>query len=314
MDLKQIEYFVHVAELGSFTKAAVMLDVAQSAISRQIRQLEVELQQSLLLRNGRGVTMTEAGKALLEHGLGILHQVERTREIVSKAKGALSGHVVVGLPPSLSRLLTVPLTRAFHQKMPHASLAICEGLSINMQESLRNGRMDIALLYTPTPTTEIDIIPISNEPLYLIERATSNQSEDVVSLTALADKPLVIPSKPHSIRMLVESALAEQGYHPNIALEIDSVPAILELVCDGLGCAVLSQMALVRFEKAELLHMRQIGSPPLTTRLALATSARRAMTLTQHAMLDLIQTLMQRVTCQHDIEGNPAVNRAIGVR
>ena len=248
--------------------------------------------------------MTEAGKALLEHGRGVLHQVERTREIVSKVQGTLSGHVVVGLPPSLSRLITVPLTREFRQTMPHASLAICEGLSINMQESLRNGRMDIALLYTPTPSSEIDIIPISNEPLYLIERTAPSLPDDAVSLTELADKPLVIPSKPHSTRMLIESALAEQGYHPNIALEIDSVPAILELVSDGLGCAVLSQIALTRFEKSELLHIRPIGTPPLNTRLALATSSRRAMTLTQRTMLDLIQTLMQRVTPQHIIMGS----------
>ena len=80
MDLKQIEYFVRAAELGSFTRASVVLDIAQPALSRQVRLLEVELRQNLLVRNGRGATPTEAGKLLLEHGRGILHQVERARE------------------------------------------------------------------------------------------------------------------------------------------------------------------------------------------------------------------------------------------
>src|SRR5215208_4163183 len=80
MDLRQLEYFVRVAELGSFTRAAVALDIAQPALSRQVRLLEVELRQTLLVRNGRGATPTESGKVLLEHGRGILHQITRVRE------------------------------------------------------------------------------------------------------------------------------------------------------------------------------------------------------------------------------------------
>ncbi|MFN4065519.1 MAG: LysR family transcriptional regulator, partial [Parazoarcus communis] len=99
MDLKQLEYFVRVAEMGSFTRASIALDIAQPALSRQIRLLEVELRQNLLIRNGRGVTTTEAGKLLLEHARGVLHQIERAKEELSRIRGALSGRVAVGLPP-----------------------------------------------------------------------------------------------------------------------------------------------------------------------------------------------------------------------
>ena len=136
MDLKQLEYFVRVAEMGSFTKAAMALEVAQPALSRQIRLLEVELRQNLLLRNGRGATPTEAGKLLLEHGRGILHQVARAREELGRVRGALAGRVAIGLPPSLARVLTVPLTRQFRQQLPEASLSITESLSNSMQEWL----------------------------------------------------------------------------------------------------------------------------------------------------------------------------------
>ena len=107
MDLKQIEYFVRVAELGSFTRASVVLDIAQPALSRQVRLLEVELRQNLLVRNGRGATPTEAGKLLLAHGRGILHQVERAREELGRVRGALAGRVAIGLPPTLARTLSV---------------------------------------------------------------------------------------------------------------------------------------------------------------------------------------------------------------
>src|SRR5512141_2544688 len=104
MDLKQLEYFVNVVDLGGFSRAARLLRVAQPAISRQVRSLEVELRQTLLMRNGRGATPTEAGKRLLAHARGILAQAERARADVDESKGASVGHVVVGLPPTVARL------------------------------------------------------------------------------------------------------------------------------------------------------------------------------------------------------------------
>ena len=156
MDLRQLEYFVRIAELGSFTRAASMLGVAQPALSRQVRLLEVELRQSLLLRNGRGVTTTEAGKVLLEHGRGILHQVERAREDLGRVGGTLAGRVAVGLPPTVARMMAVELTREFRRRLPQAALSISEGLSVSMQERLIAGRLDIALLYNPTPSPDFE--------------------------------------------------------------------------------------------------------------------------------------------------------------
>src|SRR5512144_417804 len=106
MDLKQLEYFVNVVDLGGFSRAARLLDVAQPAISRQVRSLEVELRQTLLLRNGRGAVPTEAGKRLLAHARGILQQVERARREIDEVKGAPVGPVVVGFPPTLALALT----------------------------------------------------------------------------------------------------------------------------------------------------------------------------------------------------------------
>ncbi|MFM2261786.1 MAG: HTH-type transcriptional regulator CynR, partial [Pseudomonadota bacterium] len=169
MDLKQLEYFVRVAELGSFTRAAQALNVAQPALSRQVRLLEVELRQNLLVRNGRGATPTQAGQLLLEHGRGILHQVERAREELGRVRTGLTGRVALGLPPSVARVLTVPLTRAFRSKMPEAQLSISEGLSSAMQENLQNGRLDIAVLYNPSQVTGIEHTPFVQEALWLVQ-------------------------------------------------------------------------------------------------------------------------------------------------
>ena len=212
MDLKQIEYFVRVAELGSFTRAAIALDVAQPALSRQVRLLEVELRQNLLTRNGRGAAPTEAGKLLLEHGRGILHQVERAREELGRVRGALAGRVAIGLPPSVAKAMTVPLIREFRQRMPEATLSISEGLSVAMHESLATGRLDIALLYNASASPDIELSPLLEEQLFLVQRQTGKAQPAAkprpVPLREVANLPLVIPSRPNAIRMLVESEMA----------------------------------------------------------------------------------------------------------
>jgi len=297
MDLKQLEYFVRVAELGSFTRAAGVLNIAQPALSRQVRLLEVELRQNLLLRNGRGVTTTEAGKLLLEHGRGILHQVERAREDLGRVRGALAGRVALGLPPSIAKMLTVPLTREFRKRLPNAALSISEALTISMQEGLQTGRLDIALLYNPPATPELDTLPLLDEDLFLIgmRPARPPSSASPISLKEVSTLPLVIPSRPNAIRMVVETEMAGIGCKPEISLEIDGVSAILDLVADGAGYAILPRYALATTPRPEAYEVRPIESPRLVSRLALTTAAGRTTTMTQQAMLELIQQVAGEV-------------------
>ena len=293
MDLKQLEYFVRVAELVSFTRAAQVLGISQPALSRQVRLLEVELRQHLLRRNGRGATPTEAGQLLLEHGRGILHQVERAREEMARVRSGLSGRVALGMPPSVARMLTVPLTRAFRQQLPQAQLSISEGLSSAMQENLLSGRLDIAVLYNPSPMPGIEHRALLEEELLLVQPRPPGLQEDPppppLPLREVAALPLVIPSRPNAIRMLVETQMAAIGCRPQIALEIDGVSAILDLVADGAGCAILSRNAVMRSIRPSAYATRAIEQPQLRIGLSTSTSSLRPSTLTQQATLALLQ-------------------------
>ncbi len=291
MELEQIEYFVRVAELGSFTRASRALNMAQPALSRKIRLLEVELRQNLLVRNGRGATSTDAGKLLLEHGRGILHQVQRLREELGRVRGSLAGRVAIGLPPSIAKVLTVSLTREFRAKLPQAALSISEGLSVAMQESIINGKLDIALLYGAVPTPGLELTPLLDEDQFLIQRKGQRNQTEAVTLKDVAALPLIIPTRPNAIRMLVESEMANINCHPNIVLEIDGVPAILDLVLDGAGCAVLSKNAVTTSGQASLFSVRPITG--LHSKLSIAVSSQRPATLTQQAMLELMQQLVK---------------------
>ena len=295
MDLKQLEYFVRVAEMGSFTRAALVLNVAQPALSRQVRLLEVELRQNLLTRYGRGATPTEAGLLLLEHGRGILHQVERAREELGRVRGGLTGQVALGLPPSVARVLTVPLTRAFRQRLPEARLSIREGLTTALQESLVNGRLDIAVLYNARPVPGLEIEPLASDELVLVQCASARRDPSAsISLEALSRLPLVIPSRPNAIRTHVENQLAAAGLRPRVALEIDGVGAILDLVADGAGCAVLSRHALAGVAKPGAFGLHPIetaAGEAMQIPLFTASSALRPSTGAQRAVLVLLREL-----------------------
>lgn len=281
MDLKQLEYFVHVAELGSFTRASSFLSVAQPALSRQVRSLEVELRQTLLERNGRGVTLTEAGKRLLEHSRGILAQVERARLDLEDHRGAATGRVVLALPPSVSRTLTGPLVRAFRERFPKATLSVVEGLSTYALEWLAIGRADCAVVYNVVPSAAIELVPVLNEQLFLVSgrsRAPAKGRKLVgaaITLAEVAQQQLVIPSRPHSMRMLLETALANVGCKARVALEIESIPAILDLVKHEDVHAVLALNAIQSTGNAQDFCVRPIGPPKLVATLWIATSSQR---------------------------------------
>lgn len=289
MDLKQLEYFVRVAELGSFTRAAQALSVAQPALSRQVRLLEVELRQNLLVRNGRGASTTEAGKLMLEHARGILHQVARAHEELGRVRGSLAGRVAVGMPPSVARVLTVPLTRAFRQRMPQAQLSVSEGLTATLQQGLQSGRLDIAVLYNADAAAELDIRPLVMEELVVVRQRGADALAAELSLADLAALPLVVPSRPNAIRMWLEQSVARAGLRLRVALEIDGVSAILDLVADGAGCAVLPRHAVLHSAAPAQFVLQPLQAPGLHIPLSVAVSAQRPATLTQRAMLELLQ-------------------------
>lgn len=291
MDLKQLEYFVRVAELGSFTRASIELNVAQPALSRQVRLLEVELHQNLLTRNGRGATPTEAGKLLLEHGRGILHQVAVAREELGTVRGSLAGRVSIGLPPSLSRLITVPLTREFRRQLPHAQLTLTEGFSLLMYEGLRVGHLDIAVLYNPDRSPELETATLHEEELVLI--SAREKRREPIAVKDVAALPLIVPSRPNAFRMLIESAMTKVGCKPRIVLEVDGLNAILSLVKEGLGHAVLPRYTLSNFDNPEPFAVRSIHSPPIMSQLVLVWSSRRPTTETQKKALEVIRKVVR---------------------
>ena len=291
MDLRQLETFVRVAELGSFTRASIVLQAAQPALSKQIRKLEVELGQTLFSRHGRGILLTEEGALLLEHARGIIEQVSRARHALNAIKESPLGKVVIATPAVTGKAMTTGIITTFRQRFPKASLEIIEGKSRFITEWLLTGRIDIAILYDPPASPQLEITPLMSHDLSLFSLAdkTLAPKGKPVQFRDLGKYPLILPGHPHSIRTLVETEAAKAGVKLNVVLEVDGASFILELVQLGHGYTILPDFSLKRSGFAKTLQLNEIVAPRLKRSLKVAVSTQRPVTRIARETVKLIR-------------------------
>lgn len=274
MDLKQLEYFVRVADLGSFTKASLVLSVAQPALSKQVRRLEVEFRQALFNRTGRGITLTDEGKVFLEYARAIIEQVERARSALNSTRSSPVGQVVIATPAITGRTLATGFIKAFRERFPRASLEIIEEHSRVIQEWLFMGRIDIGILYDPPASPLLEIMPLKSHELSLFSLASNAPfpKGKPVQFRELAKVPLILPSRPHSIRTMVETQAAKTGVELNVVLQVEGAAFILELIRLGNGCTILPDFSLTRTAFAKQIQLNEIVAPRLKRTLKIALS------------------------------------------
>jgi len=279
MEIKQLKYFVHVAELGGFSKAAIALGIPQPTLSRVIRQLEVEVHQNLLVRDGRGVRPTEEGKVLLAHANGILQQIERANQDMFNNRKSPIGKVIVGTPPTAGKMFIVELVRTFRRRFPKASLEIVEGKAWAIQEWLEMGRIDIGILYDPKPSQTVEFIRQGEERVYLVssQGKSALRINETVPVGKLSKYPLILPSQPHAMRTTADLAAAKAQIRLNISMQVEGTPFILALVADGQGYTLLSKH-VVEESLIQGLQLNQIVKPEITRVTAVAMSSHRRVT------------------------------------
>ena len=260
MDLKQIQYFVHIARLRSFNRAASHLYVAQSALSRQIRLLEEELGVSLLVRHARGVQLTQAGQLLLERAEALLRFSRRLRDEVVAEGAEPRGEVVIGLPPSLQHILAVPLLMEMTRRYPKIRLTTWVGTSMILKELVDSGAVDLAVIGALDTEAGIAMQSLFRDELCLVGAVGSALPSRPATCRQLGGLPLILTSRPNSVRQLVEAAAAKLGVELNVIMEVNYVPLILELVRKRLGYTLLPLPAVEQMvESGELTLTRITG-------------------------------------------------------
>jgi LysR family nitrogen assimilation transcriptional regulator len=300
IDLKQLKAFSTLAEFGSFSRSAGVLGVAQPVLSRQIKALEQELGVELFYRNGRGTVLTEAGKVLNLYAKDLVETVDRAASEVMALKSSPRGTIVIGLPPSVGIVLTVPLVQHFREAFPLISLRVIEGFSGHVLEWLLTGKIDVAVLYNAPRTGSLRAEPLLTDELFLLGPAEGGILPDAESVPArlLAEIPLILPARPHGLRMLVDARLGEAGIVPRVEIEVEAMPSTLGLVENGVGYTILSYSTAHARVQAGRMRAWRIVEPGITRQLILATSSQRPTTPAMRSLVAMVRQEVRSLTEQ----------------
>jgi len=270
MDLRQLKTFRVVTELGSLSKASDRLRIAQPALSRQIRLLEHELRTPLFVRHGRGMVPTEAGRLLFDRTSGLVRQLEQAQEDVLNVSSSPSGRVVVGMVPTIGSALALTVAQKVIDRLPGVTLRMVDAYASALIEAVHRREVDIAVIYGPAGHLHLDVETLGNDDLFAIGAIGSGLARSSsVSLEWLADQPLVMPSAPHALRLLVDAAYAKAGRDFTVRVEADSFQTLMGIVEGGMGMTFLPYYAVAREIESGRLEAARI-QPVLRREVVLA--------------------------------------------
>jgi DNA-binding transcriptional LysR family regulator len=270
MELRQLEYFVTVADERNFTRAAARLHVTQPGVSAQIRQLERELGQELLDRSGRVTRLTETGEAVLPFARAALAAAAGARLAVDELNGLVRGRVAIGMVSQSASLDIPELLAGFHQRYPAIEISLAEGSSDHLAEGVRAGTLDLAFIgLGPEPPGGLALEVVTDEPIIAAVSvdAPLAATTESASLTEIADQPLISLPAGTGLRACVDAAYASVGRRPAVRFEASDPRTLARLAARGLGLAFLPASAAR--EHGGELHVITVSDPPMRGRLAL---------------------------------------------
>jgi DNA-binding transcriptional LysR family regulator len=292
MRLSQLETLIHVAELGSLSRAAERLHVAIPALSRQMTMLERELGVQIFVRHGRGMILTDPGQHVLRHAYRVLGELDEIRNVARDGDAGLRGHVSIGLPPTVVDALSLPLVNAMTTHNPRASLRVVSAYSRFLLDWLRRGDIDVAVLYERGPDRTLRTVKLLDQELRLVGPTSAGFSLDhPVSFAELHRAHMLLPSRGHGLREVVESAAADAGVDFVTRIEADSLSTLKDLVRAGHGLTILPFASITIEVAAGQLTYAPLIDPTPVRRLVIATAADRGVTrLVAFATAELIRT------------------------
>lgn len=307
MDLEQLRYFQMAAEMGSVSRAAVKLGVSQPAASRQIASLETELRTRLFYRHGRGMALTDAGRAFYLTVKPLLQQLGEVKELLLQQSDSPTGSVIVGMPSSLMGTIGASCAQQFLIRYPSASLHLYEGSSGLLLERLESGLISAAVLYDTRRGPNMLVTPLLIEQLYLVSAWSAGIDEtSEVSLTELARQKLILPGPQSGLRRTIDASFREHGVSGHILMDMHSVTVVKHLVEKGVGSTILPFGAVHREVADHYLSIRPIPVGLMHAKLVTATATGQAITQAMQAFLALLVDEIRRCIAAGTLRGSIA--------
>ncbi len=300
MELRQLKYFIAVAQLESFSRAAEHLHVAQSAISRQVQSLEEEMGVALLIRSNRRLQLTEAGILFLQRAESILEQLRTVRRDVHEFADVPKGTLRIGVLPFTGELLMPRVLARYAANFPDVRVHVRSGMSGFVSDWLNKDRIDLAVMHSPWSGPNLVVEPLVFGQMVVVLPPSSDAmrrlgipEKDVYDLDDLATLPLILTSVGHAQRVLIDRESATRGFSPNVVLEADSIGIITALVHEGAGCTVIAYTATHSAVLRGEVRVAPLRAPGIRTDVSIVTRSDRPVTAAMRKMIVYLKDALQ---------------------
>jgi len=298
LDLRQLRYFVAIVDAGSLSRAAMVLHVAQPALSQQLAHLERDTGSKLVKRSVRGVAPTDAGRAVYRHAQTLLKLAAETADVARGAGVGASGRVRIGLPSSIAMILAAPLLAALHARHPCILVELYESPSTYLAAQLFDERIDLSVLVDRSPSPALMSEPLVSESVYFVHERKSNPLSacETVSIAQLAGIPMILTTRATTLRHLLDAAFLDAGFTPAVFAEASSIQTLLTVVAQG-RIGTLIPFSALSWHPATRSLQHHLVQPKIERIASLAWSRTASMTEStervRDSIIDVTRALVQ---------------------
>jgi LysR family nitrogen assimilation transcriptional regulator len=313
MDTRQLKNFLKIAELGSISRAADALGLAQPSLSQQMMRLEDELGAKLFRRTSRGVVTTEPGRLFVEHAQHILQTFDRAVEELAELRGEARVTVTFAMPPSVAQVVGSLLVESVFKHMPRVSLRLVEGFTGHIRKWLEDGEIDMGILYDVSSLRHLSVKRVAHEELYLIgPPGKLGDLDHPISISArqLSELRMILPGPEHGMRQLLEREAQRLSASLKVWAEIDTLPQIMKLVAGGNGYTITSFAAAREDLTARRVSAARIEEGAIRRTVCLVRNPSR--TLAAVRVEDFTLNLMDAMIAKGRWIAEPDVSRTLG--
>jgi LysR family nitrogen assimilation transcriptional regulator len=294
LGLRQLRYFLAIADAGALSRAAESLNIAQSALSHHVAEIERTLGVKLFDRKPRGVGLTAAGHRLREHANSILSALDKAEQDVRTFTDAASGPVSLGLSHTAIAVIALEVMQAVQTRCPAVHLTLSEGLSPTLIRLVSSGSLDMALAYNPPKDSRLATEALLAEDMYLVGRPELiGKSSSPIAFSSIPQGKVLGLNPVPASRAIIQTQILRNQIASSPTLEIDSLIALRQALENGLGCAVLARATVREELEQKRLHARRIVRPSVTRTLAVVYLADRPQTRAflevRNAIVDVVR-------------------------
>jgi len=269
VDLRQMQYFVSLYEEGNVTRAARRLNVVQPALSMQLSKLEAELGQKLFERSRQGMAPTAAGRILFRHLIPILRDISAAKQEMARLGGEISGQIAIGLITSVTQSVLSRSLATFAARHPNVEVNVAEGYTATFMDWVASGQLDFAIINQPRKRIGLASEPILDEEMVLVTSAAAQLPVPApVTLRDVVKLKLVVPSKRHGLRQVLDQHAEAEGVDLSPRFEVDALIPLAELVAATDWVTILPAITVHRGLNDGRLRAYSIVEPRMVRTLA----------------------------------------------